>query len=158
MLLDTFQCVTEGCRNEFTMDVDSWHLVLFAKDAGWTFSHDEELTWCPEHSPESGVVEKWVVGCWTCDFEEDFDNEEDAKYEYNNHECEPETWIRDPEKVRDMEARQAARRSVQTARVTAVLSDAEARQEQLEAYANRWLRIRNFFLPWRKQHIDGDQP
>ena len=153
MLLDTFQCATEGCRNEFTKDVDSWHLHLFARDAGWTFSHDEEFSWCPEHGPESGVVEKWVVGCWTCDFEEDFSSEEDAKYEFRMHECEADTWIRDPEKVRDMEARQAARRSVQTARVNATLSEADAKQEQLEGYAANWLRIRNFFLFWKKARI-----
>jgi hypothetical protein len=153
MLLDTFECSTEGCRNTFTKDVDSWHLVLFAKDAGWTFSHDEELTWCPEHSPESGVVERWVVGCWTCDFEEEFDNEKDAKWEHRFHECEADTWIRDPEKVRDMAARQAAKRSVQTARVNATLSEAAAKQDQLEGYAANWLRIRNFFLFWKKARI-----
>lgn len=154
MLLDTFRCAQQDCFNEFTQNVDSWHLVLFAQDAGWTFSDDEEFTWCPEHSPESGGVrDKWVVGCYTCDFEEEFDSEEDAKYEHTFHECESDTWIRDPEKVREMEARQAARRSVQTARVNATLSEAAARQDRIEELANRWLRVRNFFLFWKKEEI-----
>ena len=153
MLLDTFLCSTPGCDNSFAMNVATWHRLLFAKDAGWTFSHDEELTWCPEHSPESGVVERWVVGCYTCDFEEEFDSEEDAKYEWSNHECEADTWIRDPEKVRDMEARQAARRAVQTVRVNATLSEAAEHQARIEELANRWLRVRNFFLFWKKEEI-----
>jgi hypothetical protein len=158
MLLDTFLCSTPGCDNTFAMNVATWHRLLFARDAGWTFSHDEEFAWCPEHGPESGVIEKWVVGCWTCDFEEEFDSEEAAKDEYSLHQCEADTWIRDPQKVRDMEARQAARRSVQTARVNATLSEAVAQQDRIEQYANRWLAIRNFFLPWKKEHITSQHP
>lgn len=158
MLLDTIRCSTPHCFNEYSESVSRWHLIEYATDAGWTFSEDEEFSWCPEHSEDhdpDGLDQHWVVGCWTCDFEEDFTSEEDAKYEYRHHECEPDTWIRDPEKVRDMEARQAARRSVQTARVNATLSDAAAQQDRIETYAKRWLRIRNFFLPWKKEHISS---
>ena len=154
MLLTTLRCAATRCPNEFSEEVPRWHLLLFARDAGWTSSDDEELFWCPEHGPDSpGVRDKWVVGCWTCDYEEEFDSEEEAKNEWSMHECEADTWIHDPEKVRDMEARQAARRSVQTARVNATLSDAAARQERIEELANRWLRLRNFFLFWRKEEI-----
>ena len=154
MLLDTIRCVEEGCFQEFTEDVPRWHLMLFARDAGWTFSADEEMAWCPEHTEEErSAPPVWLVGCWTCDFEEGYDSEEEAKNEYMLHECEPDTWIKNPEQVRDMEARKAARRSVETVRVTAALSEATAKQDRIESYANQWLRIRNFFLFWKKEHI-----
>lgn len=155
MLLDTIRCSAFRCPREFTEGVSRWHLIEDAKDLGWSFSDDEELAWCPDHDQEDRFNPNhvWVVGCYTCDFEEEYSTEEEAKDEYTLHECEPDTWIRNPEKVRDMAARQAAKRSVETAQVNAALSEAAAKQDRIESYANQWLRIRNFFLFWKKEHI-----
>lgn len=152
MLLNALECAHDGCRQRLYGETDRWHLIETARDNGWTVSRDE-MAYCPEHGPQPDVTGHWVVGCWTCDFEEEFDSEEEAKNEWRDHECEPDTWIHDPEKVRDLEARRAARREVQTATVTAALSDAAAQQDRIESYANQWLRIRNFFLFWKKAYI-----
>lgn len=152
MLLSTLDCAHDGCHERLYGEADMWHTIEHAREIGWLVDHND-VAYCPEHKPESGVIEHWVVGCFTCDFEEEFDSEEEAQNEYQFHECEADTWIRDPEKVRDMETKRAARREVQTAQVNAALSDAAAQQDRIESYANQWLRIRNFFLFWKREHI-----
>ena len=133
-----------------------WQVIDIAREAGWSFDRTEDRAWCPDHAEDAYVPGlTWVVGCYTCDFEEEFDSEEDAKYEYNQHECEADTWIWDPEKVADIAKRRTAKRAVQTAKVNATLSEVAAKQERLEEFATRWLRIRNFFLFWKKITIEG---
>ena len=156
MLLSTLECANGECRNALYGETDMWHVIELARETGWLVD-DDENAYCPEHAPADGVLESWVVGCYTCDFEEVYDSEEEAKNEWSMHECEPDTWIWDPKKTREMEARRTAKRSVQTAKVTAALSEAEAEQDRIEAYANQWLRIRNFFLPWKKITLKGTE-
>jgi hypothetical protein len=163
MLLDTIRCSTPGCFNEFTEDLPSWHLILFAKDAGWTFSDDEEKTWCPEHAEDHdpfGLEAVWVVGCRTCDFEEEYDSEEEAKNEYTGHECESDTWIWKPDEVRVHQERRAhalqvhaERRAAEEKVAKASFDRAMAEQDRIYRYANQWLRIRNLFLFWKREHI-----
>lgn len=160
MLLTTLRCAATRCPNEFSEEVPRWHLLLFARDAGWTSSDDEELFWCPEHGPESLAQDKWVVGCFTCGFEEEYRDEEEATYEHLNHECEADTWIWDPVKVKEREQRQqeharehGVKQAVARIRADVAAHEERTRQQRIEEYANRWLRIRNLFLFWKREHI-----
>ena len=161
MLLDTIRCSSPRCFNEFTENVARWFLLLDAAEAGWTSSDDEELFWCPEHGPDqAGVHDTWVVGCFTCGFEEEYHVEEDAQYERDYHECEADTWIWDPVKVKEKEQRRleharehGVKQAVAKIRADVVAHEALTRQQRIEEYAERWLRIRNVFLFWNRKHI-----
>ena len=161
MLLTTLRCAAARCGQEFNQEVPRWHLLLFARDAGWSFSDDEELAWCPDHGPDApGTREVWVVGCYTCDFEEEFKSEDEAKSEHSFHECEADTWIWTPEQARERQvgldkARQEHRvsQAAREAQARAATEVAMAKQERIELYANRWLQIRNLFLFWKREHI-----
>ena len=70
-----------------------FHVVGMAEDAGWAI--DEDIL-CPEHAIQPDVFGKeWSVGCYTCGWEESL-GEDDARYEYKEHECEPETYLKSP--------------------------------------------------------------
>lgn len=161
MLLTTLRCAAARCGQEFDQEVPRWHLLLFARDAGWSISDDEELAWCPDHGPDApGTREVWVVGCYTCDFEETFTSKEEAESEHSFHECEADTWIWSPEQTREREAsREAARqghqarRAAQAAQAEAAAEAALAQQQRIERYASQWLRIRNLFLFWKREHL-----
>jgi hypothetical protein len=163
MLLDTIRCSTPRCFNEYREDVDRWHLLDDALLAGWTISDDEEKTWCPEHSENHdpfGLELKWVVGCRTCDYEEEYDSEEDAKNDYTLHECEPDTWIWKPEEVQAHQERRAHNRLVyaekkaaEDAVAKASFDRAMAEQDRIHRWASNWLRIRNLFLFWDRKHM-----
>jgi hypothetical protein len=154
MLLSTLVCAHPGCRERLYGEADMWHIVEHARDIGWSFDRSEERAWCPLHEEEAIPDVVWVVGCYTCDFEEDFRSEEEAKDEYMQHDCEPDTYIWNPDEVAKKQARRAAmNRPVQVATVNAALSDAAARQDLLERYAANWLRLRNFFLFWKKTTV-----
>lgn len=155
MLLSALECTREGCYAVFIEDADMWHVIEHARDADWLVDHND-VAYCPEHSPATGEIEHWVVGCLTCDFEEEYDSEEEAQNEYQFHECETDTFIWDPEKVRAKEARRKVRSAPRVQQpVTTAIQESLDRQRRVEEYAIRWLRVRNFFLFWKKVNLEG---
>ena len=155
MKLSTIECVANhdyGISRNIPM---AW-LLAEARDLGWVILEDDETrALCPEHA--NGAVRAggaWVVGCYSCDFEEEYDSEEDARYELAEHECEPDTYIRSPEEM----ARKAEKREqwneerVERLKREQIASrEASARQELLEKRAAKWLKIRNTIVFWNKE-------
>lgn len=152
MRLSTLSCATEGCDHAFSRDLDMWHVIEAAQEAGWMVDHND-VAHCPEHNADSPLVkERWLVGCYTCDFEEEYDNEEDAKSEYNLHECETDPWIWDPARVMAEEERRAARaNSYQPVRKA--IEESLDRQKIVDEYAQRWVKFHNLIRPWKKIQI-----
>jgi hypothetical protein len=163
MLLDTIRCNTPRCFNEFTESASRWSLLEDAIDAGWTVSEDDEKAWCPEHSEDRdpfGLESVWVVGCRTCDYEEEYDSEEDAKNDYTLHECESDTWLWKPEEVRVNHERRAQaqmvwaeKKAAEDVVAKAAFDRAMAEQDRIHRWARNWLRIRNLFLFWDRKRM-----
>jgi hypothetical protein len=160
--LSTVECVALGCGQEFHLDLPMFHVEAMASDAGWRITEDGAL--CPDHNGfntdplhESGKA--WVVGCWTCGFEEEL-NEDDAKYEYKEHDCEPDTYLKTPadlakkeEQNREYQVRRATEKAEEEHQVAMAAASAVAQQKRLEEYANRWLKLRNTVVFWKKEKI-----
>src|SRR3954463_5484953 len=154
--LSTLRCVRVGCDAGYHADVAMWHVVDNARDLGWVVI-DDEHTFCPEHArDEAGnETEVWLVGCFTCDYEEEVDSEEDARWASREHECEAETYIRSPSELREKKLRQDAyveRRNKEhhqkEEQIRVATERAHARQQRLEKYASNWLRVRNTLMFW----------
>jgi hypothetical protein len=154
--LEIIRCSTPGCYRGLTQTMSRRQLIENARDFGWTFSEDGSLAWCPDHSPTSADEQVWVVGCYTCGFEEEYDDEEDAKYEHSHHECKADTYLWTPETVLARELRRGVyrhNRFSEEEQDRASFDAAMAEQERIYRYATNWLRIRNVFLFWKKRHI-----
>jgi len=154
MKLSTLECSVLGCGREFSADVAMWHLEDAAWDAGWRVIDGD--VFCFEHAQENAEVgAKWVVGCWTCGFEEEL-SEEDARYEYQEHDCEPDTYLRSPAELAKKDEGIRAYRVKQAEEQGRARHQAElalARQHHIERYARNWLRIRNTFMFWKRESI-----
>ena len=160
MRLSTIVCAEPSCDNEVTGDIAMYHVVARAAEEGWTFHDDSELgsAFCPLHGPDGPLpTEKWLVGCWTCTDEWDAVDEEDAKAQAQEHDCEADTYIKSPKKISEEAIARAERYAERKARLVeeeahALLAAelATARQRELERRARNWLRLRNTIVFWKK--------
>jgi hypothetical protein len=168
MKLSTLECSVLGCGREFHADLPMFHVEHMARDVGWRV--DDEATLCPEHNTPDGLaeLESWVVGCYSCGYEENM-SEDDARYEYKEHECEADTYLRTPAELRETRRRteeyrekRATERAHEEELARHSAERALQRQHQIETYARNWLRIRNTFVFWNRRSIhegsdEGDQ-
>jgi hypothetical protein len=154
--LSTIECVWVGCGREVSGDLAMYHLIDQAQDVGWTFfdGEDETRGLCPEHSDADVPVHKWLVGCHTCSFEEEYASEEEAKDEAQYHECEADTYIHSPAQQVEREEstrRWRTQRAEEEKQVRIAAELATARQQLIEKRANNWLRLRNTLVFWNKE-------
>ena len=95
--LNTARC--RACPAEFT--AQNWFEVVWtARELGWVVDKDETFV-CPRHLEDPDVTTlkpgpgiKWLAFCHTCDWEEEFWTEDEAKAEKRKHDCDDwmETW------------------------------------------------------------------
>jgi hypothetical protein len=158
MRLSTLTCADPRCDQEVSADLAMFHIVELAKEQGWGFSEEGDDAYCPRHGPSGPEpVPKWLVGCWTCSDEWDAEDEEDAKFQASDHQCEAETYIKSPKRISDEAIERAERAAERKARLGAEQEQADEaaqaafeRQHQIESWANNWLRIRNTLVFWKK--------
>lgn len=92
-------CSREGRSSESVLRVQGWRIFEGTSQSGKPLS-DTVCPWCAgtATTPPPG----WRVGCHTCDWEweDDYDegplSEKEAKQIANDHECEPDTWVKAP--------------------------------------------------------------
>jgi hypothetical protein len=154
--LSTLRCTWSGCHTEFHLDLPMFHVIGQAIESGWMV-RDEELVRCPEHWIPIQPPEAWLVLCWTCDYEEECESEEDAQAAKEDHECESDAYIKSPdqlakEKLRRAEYRERRVQEEMQARIAT--QTALERQQRIERYARNWLLVRNTIVFWRKESID----
>jgi hypothetical protein len=159
MKLSTLECSVLGCGRELQADLAMIHVLELAREQGWVV--DEDACLCPEHADAESLasVRNWVVGCYTCGFEEEM-TEEDARYQYKEHECEPDTYFRSPaelaKKEKDIQEyrdRRATERAQEEEQVRHSAEQALQRQHQIEKWARNWLHVRNTLVFWKKEYI-----
>lgn len=159
MKLSTLECSVLGCGVEFEMVLPMFHVEHMARDAGWRV--DDEAILCPSHNSPDGLaeVENWVVGCYSCGYEENL-SEEDARYEYKEHECEADTYLVTPEET--MKKRRSIeeyreKRAMESAHEEELARHSTERallhQQQVEQWASHWLKIRNTVVFWKRRSI-----
>jgi hypothetical protein len=139
------------------------HVLELAREQGWAVEDDAYL--CPEHvdAESRASAKSWAVGCYTCGFEE-LMTEEDARYEYKEHDCEPDTYLRSPTELAKKEGdrqeyreKRAVERAYEEELARHSAERALARQHQIENWARNWLKIRNVFAFWKKEYIHEGQ-
>ena len=168
MNLSTLSCAHAGCTKTFALVLPTsmWEVIYEAKEVGWLIEEPSgEIAWCPDHNPVASPSEIYAVGCYTCDWEDEDDDdpitsEDQAKRVAMEHQCEPDTWIKSPRQLASQRARREEyqeRRSVERAAEQLQAEEAAKAalelQLEIESWASNWLRIRNFLLPWRKRHL-----
>lgn len=161
MRLSTLVCADPRCDREITGDIAMYHVVTEAVEQGWTFFEYPETTgaYCPLHGPEgSEPTQKWVVGCYTCDWEEGVLDKEEADFAAGDHECEPDTYVWSPEQMNTRAQERAERhasydlaRKEEEAHALLASQLATARAQEIDRYARNWLRIRNTILFWKER-------
>lgn len=131
-VLNTARC--RACPAE--LEAENWFQVVWtARESGWVVDKDEQFV-CPRHLEDPDVTTslggpgiKWLAFCWTCDWEQEFWTEEEAKAEKRKHDCEdwrddfPDVHIKSPQQRLEESKRSDEYR---------VKRDKELREEKLE--------------------------